>query len=84
MADGKEVDEGIIIQEIEEDIISLLSALKSVDREIFIEHYINGVSLQDISVSMNKKTEWIYNRVSRGKKKLRKICLCKGDNCHEK
>ena len=84
ISDGKELDENILKQEIEEDIMSLLSGLKPVDREIFIEHYINGVSLQDISVRMNKKADWIYNRISRGKKKLRKICVWKGDNCHEK
>lgn len=84
LTDGEEVDAELIKQEIESEIISLLSALKPVDREIFIEHYINGVSLQDIAVNMNKKTGWIYNRVSRGRRKLRTIYAQEGNNCYEK
>lgn len=84
ITDGKEIDADLIKTEIDEEIQSLLSALKPVDREIFIQHYIQGEALKDISVTLKKKPEWIYNRLSRGKKKLRRIYAGKGNNCYEK
>lgn len=73
IADGKEIDAELMRQEIEDEIISLLSALNPMDKEIFIQHYIREVPLQDISASLNKAPAWIYNRISRGKKKLYKL-----------
>ena len=84
IADGKEVDAELIKQEIDNEIISLLSALKPIDREIFIQHYIYEIPLQDISVSLHKKIDWIYNRISREKKRIRKMYAEKGNNCYEK
>ena len=84
ITDGKEIDAHILAREIEEEIESLLSALAPEDREIFMQHYIYEVSLKDISENMQKKPSWIYNKLSRGRKKLRRIYAAKGDNCYEK
>lgn len=73
MTDGKQIDAKIMEQEIEDEIKSLLSALKPIDREIFIRHYFCGEELGEISIDLHKSNGWIYNRISRGKKKLRKI-----------
>ena len=79
ITDGKAVDAELMGQEIENEIISLLSALKPVDREIFMQRYIYDIPLQDISINLDKSPGWIYNRISRGKRKLRRIYNLKGD-----
>lgn len=73
ITDGKDIDEDLMKQELENEIESLLSALTPIDKEIFMQHYIYGYSLKDISAELNKPTAWTYNRISRGKKKLRRI-----------
>lgn len=45
--------------------------LKEEDRKIFKEYYIEGKTIKEISKDMNIKDENIYNRISRGKKKIR-------------
>lgn len=60
-------------KELKEDIDLILSNLKSEDRKIFTDYYIKDKTVKEISMDMNIKDENIYNRISRGKKKLRMI-----------
>lgn len=73
IADEKEIDAELLGQEIKEETISLLSGLKKEDREIFMSHYIMEQSVEHISEVTGKKTSIIYNRLSRGRKKLRRM-----------
>lgn len=71
ITDGKTVDAALMREEIRQEIVSLLSGLNPADREIFINRYIRGQSVEEIAAASEKKPSWIYNRLSRGRKKLR-------------
>ncbi|SHI96732.1 RNA polymerase sigma-70 factor, ECF subfamily [Clostridium amylolyticum] len=64
-------------QELQEEIDSLLDNLKTKDKKLFIEYYIEEKSVKEIASSMNVKDEVIYNRLSRGKKKIRTLFVNK-------
>lgn len=59
--------------ETEEEIQSLLANLKEEDREVFIQYYINEQSVNEISKDKGKEPSWVYNRLSRGRKRLRQL-----------
>ena len=84
IADKNEVDADILRQEIEQETISLLSGLNEKDKEIFIRRYLMEQSVDDISEATHKKASWIYNRLSRGRKKLRHIYDGKWSDGYEK
>lgn len=58
-------------QELDDDLEYLLSCLKPEDRELFLKLYIEEQEIDSISKETGIKRENIYNRISRGKKKLR-------------
>ena len=58
-------------KELKEEVDSLLENLKEEDKQIFVEYYIKQKTVKEISKDLNIKGENIYNRISRGKKKLR-------------
>ena len=60
-------------EELKKEIDSLLSALTPKDKEIFIRYYINEERVRDIAENYSVKEEVIYNRISRGKKKIKSI-----------
>lgn len=62
----------IIEEEASREIEELLECLKPVDRELFIKLYVDEKSVDQVSVESGMKKEVIYNRVSRGKQKLRR------------
>lgn len=68
----------LIRSETEEEIESLLAALSPEDREIFRKRYILDIPIEEIAKSYNKTTGYIYNRLSRGRKKLRNLFAAKG------
>ena len=59
--------------ELKNEIDSLLNALKPKDKEIFIRYYINEEKIRDIAEEININEEVIYNRISRGKKRIKTI-----------
>jgi RNA polymerase sigma-70 factor (ECF subfamily) len=63
----------ILDEEISEKVNELLSCLKEKDRELFIRLYAKEESIDCISSDMGMEKSVIYNRVSRVKKKIRKI-----------
>lgn len=61
----------ILKQEIETETEELLSSLSPSDRELFRRRFINEESIEEISHEMKLSPSVLYNRLSRGKKKLR-------------
>ncbi len=51
----------------------LLSYLSKEDQNIFIETYFNGKSAEEISINNNLSSSNIYNRLSRGRRKLKNL-----------
>lgn len=51
----------------------LLSHLNPTDRQLFLMHYVKDWSVDEISEKIGVKQSWIYNRLSRGRQKLRGI-----------
>ncbi len=77
IADRKAAAE-LMKSETEEEINSLLSNLSPEDKEIFKKRYILDIPIEEIAASHNKSTGYIYNRLSRGRKKLRSLFAGKG------
>lgn len=65
------IDTELAKSEIEEDINDILSYLNERDRELFINHYLEGKDLEEIAINTNTKVSNLYNRLSRGRKKIR-------------
>ncbi|MDU5107992.1 MULTISPECIES: sigma-70 family RNA polymerase sigma factor [unclassified Clostridium] len=58
--------------ELRSDIEELLCCLKQEDKDVFIKRYIEGKSMKEVALETGIKEEVIYNRISRGRKKLRR------------
>lgn len=69
----KKADMSFMKREIQEEIQDLLSALSPKDREIFIQRYFMDMAVEDIAASEGKTSGYVYNRLSRGRKKLRRL-----------
>ena len=61
----------ILAQGLEAETEELLASLPHKDRELFRRRYINEESIEEISRDMKLAPSVLYNRLSRGKKKLR-------------
>ncbi|CEN83120.1 ECF subfamily RNA polymerase sigma-24 subunit [[Clostridium] sordellii] len=66
-------DKDLLQHEIKEEIDSLLNHLSEKDREIFKKYYLEDIELSDIAKEFNTNVDNLYNRISRGRKKLRAI-----------
>ena len=62
----------MIEKEISEEVEMMLDSLKPSDRELFMKLYVEEKSMEQVSQETGMKKEVIYNRLSRGKEKLRK------------
>ncbi len=63
----------LIEKELSNELEEMLSHLKEKDRELFLKLYVEEQDIDDISEETGMNRDVIYNRVSRGKKKLRDI-----------
>ncbi len=63
---------GMIEREISVETEKLLSCLKPADRELFLKLYVEEQSIEQVSQETGMKKEVIYNRLSRGKHKIRR------------
>ena len=61
----------VVRNEIDNDVEALLQCLNHEDRQIFIKLYVEEKELDDVSNEVGLKKSVIYNRLSRGKKKIR-------------
>ncbi|TYR81395.1 sigma-70 family RNA polymerase sigma factor [Priestia megaterium] len=60
-------------KELKEEVNELLSHLNERDRELFKSYYLEDVALENIAVKRNTTISNLYNRLSRGRKKLKEI-----------
>lgn len=72
--------EGIHITDDDKSTVSIemeriLNHLKKEDREIFMKRYVEEESVEEIAEDMGVKSSVVYNRLSRGRKKLRSLFL---------
>ena len=65
------IDKDLVKHEIEEEIEEILSHLNQKDRDLFIKHYLEDVDLETIALKTNTKVSNLYNRLSRGRKRIR-------------
>ncbi|QJA10009.1 sigma-70 family RNA polymerase sigma factor [Romboutsia sp. CE17] len=65
------IDEQLLKSEIEEEVNDILSHLNESDRTLFKQHYLEGHTLKEIAFKHNISVSNIYNRISRGRKKIR-------------
>lgn len=69
------IDKALLKSEMEEEINEILSYLNEKDKELFINHYLEGEKLEEIAIKTNTKVSNLYNRLSRGRKRIReKLC----------
>lgn len=60
-------------QDLSEELTAMMNCLKKEDRELFYKLYLEEKEMEEVSNETGLKKEVIYNRLSRGKKKLRKL-----------
>lgn len=60
-------------KELNEDLDELLNCLKSEDKELFLKLYVEEEGIDLVSKETGLKKDIIYNRLSRCKRKIRKI-----------
>ena len=62
----------------------LLSCLSPEDRELFMKLYVEEMEPEEVSRQTGMKKDVIYNRVSRGRRKIRKLFSTqKGEKSYE-
>ena len=69
------LDENLLYIEetLDDETENILSCLSPVDKELFRRLIIEDEDIEDVSKDLDMSKNVIYNRVSRGKKKIRKI-----------
>lgn len=67
------IQEDIMAKELDEEVSSLLNCLKKEDRELFIKLYVEEMEVDEVSKKTGLKRDVIYNRVSRGKRKIKDL-----------
>lgn len=70
------IDTELLKSEIKEEINEILSHLNEKDRQLFTKHYLEGENLESIATKTNTNVSNLYNRLSRGRNKIRKS-MCK-------
>ena len=64
-------EEIVLGMELFNGLLELLENLKDEDQEIFIDLFFEGMSYEEISIKYDISISNLYNRVSRGKKRLK-------------
>lgn len=73
-ADGG-ADKELLARELSEETESLLSHLSPEDRALFWDYYAERTDMKTLSEKHRMKPSVIYNRLSRGKKRIRTSCF---------
>ncbi|WP_053955004.1 sigma-70 family RNA polymerase sigma factor [Inediibacterium massiliense] len=60
-------------EELNKDLEELLNCLKDEDKKLFLKLYVKEQEVNEISKETGLKKDVIYNRISRGKKKLKRM-----------
>lgn len=67
------IEEDYLNDENKKSVLELLNNLTINDRDIFIKRYTKGCTIEEIAEEMNLSSISIYNRLSRGRKKLKEM-----------
>lgn len=70
--------EEIIKNELSDDINEMLNCLNEKDRELFYKLYVEEKEVDKITEETGLKRDIIYNRLSRGKKRIQKLFKISG------
>ncbi|HEY5560591.1 MAG TPA: sigma-70 family RNA polymerase sigma factor [Clostridiaceae bacterium] len=71
LSDNDQVERNLLENELSEDMESLLSSLKPQDKNIFLKYYKDEMNIELISKETGIKTSAIYNKLSRGRTRLK-------------
>jgi len=63
----------LIENELDEELTKMLGCLKEEDQDLFIRLYVKEQEMDYVSQEIGVKKDVIYNRVSRGKKRIRDL-----------
>ncbi len=72
LAEGDSMLAGMIGREISEEVEKMLDCLKPEDKELFLKLYVEEKTVGEVSRETGMKADVIYNRISRGRHKIRK------------
>ncbi|EJO5347258.1 sigma-70 family RNA polymerase sigma factor [Clostridium botulinum] len=67
------IEKEVLKNELEDEIEEMLKNLNLLDKQLFIKLFVKEESIKEVSKEFNIKPSVIYNRVSRGKSKLRSL-----------
>lgn len=67
------IEKEVLKKELEYEIEEILKNLSILDKQLFTKLFLKGQSIKEVSEEFNIKPSVIYNRVSRGKSRLRSL-----------
>ncbi|MFL0198032.1 sigma-70 family RNA polymerase sigma factor [Clostridium sp. WILCCON 0269] len=67
------IEKEVLKKELEYEIEEILKNLSLLDKQLFTKLFLKGQSIKEVSEEFNIKPSVIYNRVSRGKSRLRSL-----------
>ncbi|GKU27427.1 DNA-directed RNA polymerase sigma-70 factor [Clostridium folliculivorans] len=67
------IEEEVLKDEMEQEVEELLKNLSPLDKQLFIKLFVKEESIKEVSEEFNIKPSVVYNRISRGKTKLRNL-----------
>ncbi len=71
LASSQSAESALLARELRGEISSLLLSLPPRDREIFKRRFLDGESIEEISAATGDSPSVIYNRISRGRRRMR-------------
>ena len=70
---GDNTYQEVVKKELDENLQEILSCLKNEDKELFLKLYVEEKDMVEVSKETGMKREVIYNRISRGKRKIKNL-----------
>lgn len=67
------VEKEVLMNELEYETEEILRSLNPLDKQLFIKLFMKEESIKEVSEEFNIKPSVVYNRISRGKSKLRRL-----------
>ncbi len=61
------------------EVEELLEQLSASERKIFEKYYLEGTPSSEIAKEFNSKESWVYNKLSRGRRKLKSFLIQKNE-----
>ena len=67
------IEKEVLKNELEYETEEILKSLNLLDKQLFIKLFVKEESIKEVSEEFNMKPSAVYNRISRGKSKLRSL-----------